>query len=263
MAAKNHSPRPLALRIVCVLLIVILYPCASYSPQIGWWVSLTGTALILGLGWVAWPADWVERMGFRLSFRAAAGAIVLFMVTAACAYGLLFAASRAAAVSFVPVHECPEFLRRVVFAAGQTLNEEIVLGALLLFGLARLLGKRRGLFISSAVALLFAVLHYAFYALRDPADFHAGRLSILALTSLFAVGVLRNNLILGCRHIAFAWAIHLGWNVYFFQSEFRFEQVDRQLNEPELFNHLFAYPLTVGVIAFAALLSASLFRRRG
>ena len=261
LGALRNEPRPRSLRVACVVLIVLLFPCAAYNPQVGWWVSLCGAALILGLAWLAWPVDWVDRTGFRMSFRAAAEALVLLAVTAASAYGLLVVATRAAGIQFIPVHERAGFLSDLAFTAGQTLNEEIVLGALLLFGLTRRLGTNRGLAISLGVALVFAVLHHAFYAFREPETFNSVHLSTVALTALFAVGVLRNSLILGSRHIAFAWAIHLGWNAYFFQSQFRFEQTNCPLNEPERFNYLLAYPLMVGVMTFAALISVYLFRQ--
>jgi len=247
------------MRIVCTVLIVIVFPCTAYNPQVGWWVSLVGCALIVSLARFAWPTCWAGRIGFRVSGPSAAGAALLFVASAWSAFSLLTIAARGTLVQFVSAHDSANFGQSVLFTAGQTLSEEIVLGALLLFSLSRKLRRWRPIVISVGAAAIFAMLHYAFYAVRTSADFNAGRLTVVALTALCLVGVLRNNLILGCRHIFFAWALHFGWNVNMFRGEFRLK-TGQQLNEPQRLNDLLTHPLILGVIVLGVLTSAWLFR---
>jgi membrane protease YdiL (CAAX protease family) len=89
----------------------------------------------------------------------------------------------------------------------QTLNEEMVLRALLLTALAHILKVR--FLLSVAVAGFFALLHFTLYRFGPP---HT-TLSVQALTTLFFVGFALNELFMATGSIAGPWAIHLGWNL--------------------------------------------------
>ena len=101
---------------------------------------------------------------------------------------------------------------------------------------------------SAGVAALFAVLHSIFYAWRPASMINYGVLSTITLLTIFAVGLLRNNLILAAGNIAFAWAIHLGWNLVFMDSSYVSTAYAR-LDEPAVFNAVLGSILVLGVIA--------------
>jgi hypothetical protein len=248
---------------VSVTAIVLLFGCLSYRPDLGCWVSLAGSLLILAFAKLAWPRDWVTRAGLRIRWREAVVSGLLFLAGLTVSYVLVHRAANASGIEFVPMVERSDIGYLFVHTVGQTLNEEIVLGALLLTALSRWCGNRRLILVSVGVALVFALLHSAFYAFRVESDPNYGWLTVTALVAVFGVGVLRNNLILASRHIGYAWAIHLGWNVVCFHS--RFTVPDRavpSLNEPERFNLLLGYPVTVIVVTAAAAVSVVAFRRR-
>jgi membrane protease YdiL (CAAX protease family) len=88
----------------------------------------------------------------------------------------------------------------------QTLNEEVVLRAMLLTALARIVKVR--LASSITVAALFTVLHFVLYRFGPP---HAA-LSMHALATLLLVGLAFNEFFLATGSIAIPYGIHLGWN---------------------------------------------------
>jgi membrane protease YdiL (CAAX protease family) len=89
----------------------------------------------------------------------------------------------------------------------QTLNEEIVLRAMLLTALAHIVKVR--LATSISVAALFTILHFVLYRFGPP---HAA-LSIQSLTTLLLVGWAFNEFFLATGSIAIPYGIHLGWNL--------------------------------------------------
>jgi membrane protease YdiL (CAAX protease family) len=89
----------------------------------------------------------------------------------------------------------------------QTLNEEMVLRALLLTTLTQILKVR--FLLSIAVAGVFTLLHFVLYRFGPPQT----ALSVQALTALLLVGFAFNEFFLVTGSIAVPWAIHLGWNL--------------------------------------------------
>jgi polyferredoxin len=79
---------------------------------------------------------------------------------------------------------------------------------LLLHTVRKVFSRFHLLLIAAIVAAWFSLLHYAFYGWIVPAQF-SGSLTAGTLFSLFAVGLLRNTLILRDGHIAYAWSLHL------------------------------------------------------
>jgi hypothetical protein len=134
----------------------------------------------------------------------------------------------------------------------QVFNEEVVLGGLPLIWLRRKAGKQKSIVVIVALALTFAMLHYALYT-WSPFVSHSTniRLSSLALGSLALVGILRSTLILKYQHIGFSFALHLAWNLTFFGG--RFLSGDRQLDETERFNILLGQPLPIAILAVATI----------
>ena len=231
----------------------------TYNPQYGCWVSLLGTALILLFSRLAWPGDWVARAGFRIPGREILAAFVVLLVCSAAAYVLVRTVAVGAGVSFTPFFERDGMVLRMVHTAGQTVNEEIVLGALVLGAVTRRCARTRLVVVSVLVAAVFALLHLAFYACRPESAVNYGVLSIPVLLTLLGVGVLRNNLILHYRHIGFAWALHLGWNLVFLNSTLSVDGA--RLNEPRQFNLLLGHPMIAAVVLAAMAVTVVLCRR--
>ena len=241
--------------------VVAGYALMTYNLFSAWWASLAGTALILWFARLARPGDWIERTGLRVPAHAAAFAIVLCAGCAALALVLIDRATAAAGVGFSAFSEFEGWHLRALATAGQTLNEEIVLGALLLWMVSTRWKGALPITIAVAVAALFAVFHLGFYALRPESVVNQGLVGLPALLSLFAIGVLRNDLILGTGHVGYAWGIHFGWNLVFFNSGYARADGSGALDEPEMFNSVLGDPLTLTVIVAAAI-SRLLWQRR-
>jgi hypothetical protein len=144
-------------------------------------------------------------------------------------------------IHLTPVWQRDDWVVLALHTLGQTLNEEIVLGWILLTSLHRRLPQVSLPALALIVALIFAVLHLIFFAAR-PSDNHIyGILSAATVFSLFAVGTLRNNLILGMGSITLAWGVHLGWNLIFIGSAYTWEETGSKLAEPAIFNVVFGY----------------------
>ena len=106
----------------------------------------------------------------------------------------------------------PHSWRSGFHIAFYVLNEEIVLGAVILF----LMVKRLNLKAVSAtiyLALFFALMHFVFY--RWVFD-DRGILEVSTLISLFMIGIFRNTLILYFDQIAYSWAFHFAWMLVMF-----------------------------------------------
>jgi membrane protease YdiL (CAAX protease family) len=217
-----------------------------------WWLAPLGSLLILLLSFAAWPGENLKRQGLRIPPRHALVALVLLPLTTTFAWLLIDYVTRIQGVILIPVWQKPHPLELIAHTIGQTLNEEMILGALLLTSLASRFKRAPLLLVSAVVAALFAVLHSIFYAWRPEAFMNNGVLSTITLLTIFAVGLLRNNLILAAGNIAFAWAIHLGWNLIFMDSSY-VSIAQARLAEPEVFNLVLGNVLVLGVIAaFAA-----------
>jgi len=142
---------------------------------------------------------------------------------------------------------------------GQTLNEEMLFGGLILFALRRAFAKASPLVIASLVAVGFSLLHFVFYAwvVFSP---NSGFLTASALFVLLAVGMLRNTLILRAGHIAYSWAVHLSINLVGLLGLFKFEN-GVELSEPQVFNFILGSRLAV-ILSFFVLTACvfNLFR---
>jgi len=240
--------------------LIAAYACLTYVPNAGLWVSIAGSLAIVACAWIAWPGEGLERVGLRLAPRQVLGTAVLLVAVFLLAWPLLERTAHGAEVEAVHVLALDSAPLLLLHTCGQTLNEELVLGALLLGLVRRWLPRSGTLAISVLVAALFTAFHYGFYALRPVGMPHHGELTLLSLLTLFAVGVMRNRLILASGHIGCAWAIHFGWNACFMAGAFRFRETGEPLDEPQLFNLLLGTPLTTGIAIGAAALTIALTR---
>ena len=243
--------RARTVRTVCgIVIILVAFLVFTYAPDYGWWVALTGSALIIAGGKVAWPTAWRQWLGLDFGRREACCAAMVLVATAGVALALIFAIASAAALRYDALWAQRGDRVHYLHNAAQTLNEEMVLGALLLGTMRRALRGRSWLAIAILAAAVFSAMHFAFYACRVVGDWNHGHLSALTLASLFLVGVIRNTLILRTGHIAYAWALHLGWNAIFFGGGF-YNRAGWPLNEPDRFNQFLGSPLLFGLLVVA------------
>lgn len=247
------------LKATCISGIGVSFLLLTYNPRFGCWFSLLGTALVLVFSRLAWPGEWAARVGFRIPGKEILSSFAVLLVCVAVSYALVRTAADGAGVALTPFFGRDNMVFRLVHTVGQTVNEEMVLGALLLGAASRRCARTRFIAISVLVAAVFALLHLAFYAFRPASAVNYGILSIPALLSIFGAGVLRNNLILHYRHVGFSWAIHLGWNLVFLNSSL--STAGSRLNEPRQFNLLLGHTMMVVVVLAVMAATVVLCRR--
>jgi hypothetical protein len=242
--------------------IVLAWLSFTYMPHLGFWLAPLGTLTIVGIAVLTLGRGGLETLGVAMRGRSAAGSVVLLVATVALAGWLVAAVADAGGVDYRRDAGLVAVAARLLHAFGQTGNEEIVLGALLLGAISRGFPRMKPLTVSLLVAATFAALHFAFYAFRPEDAYNHGYLTPLALVSVLAAGVLRNNLILAHGHIGYAWAVHLGWNLFFMGGSFVTRGEPGRLDEPERFNLVMGHPLTAGVTITAAAFAAWYLMRR-
>jgi hypothetical protein len=219
-------------------IIVLIYLLFTYSG--GLW-ALLGSMLIVLVAWLAWRRRWVEHFGLSVSPTQALLALLALSFSAVAAWILIPSACQAQGIHLTPIWQRDGWIILALHTLGQTFNEEIVLGWMLLTTLRRRVPGLTLPALSLTVALIFAVLHYVFYAARPAAYLNFGLLSATALLAVFAAGALRNNLILGIGNISLAWGVHLGWNLIFIDSAYTWSATGGMLSEPAIFNAVFGY----------------------
>jgi len=199
-----------------IALIFVVHLAFSYYYIPKYWSALAGFIIILSLSWLAWKKDYLFWTGLQLKYKEMALTLliaVLFLT------GSLLIINRIASENNIGF----EWGNRhnFVHTFFYTLNEEIVLGALLLKGIKSWRKKTEDWKVSIVIALLFSLVHFIFFRW---VFYNSGNLNILAIATLFLTGVLRNNLILKTGHIGYAWAVHFGWVfpmlgcIYFYES---------------------------------------------
>ena len=234
---------------VVALLAVFLLPYA----QVSWWSFAASTAALLALAWLRWGGAALRRLGLPVE-----PASIAWTVAAGLA---LYALFRLVVVPSVAAREAltltPYPPRIAVSFVFQTLNEELVLGALLVIGLAR--WTRRPILTVLVVAGLFALLHLLLYR------YGTIGLDLLPVTlaTLAAVGVIRGAAILLAGHVGFAWALHAAFNLTMFAGRWRETSSGRVLQEPEILDAFLRPPWIVLPAAVVAVLLVGLLRRVG
>ncbi|MBN1534787.1 MAG: hypothetical protein JXA20_19100 [Spirochaetes bacterium] len=226
-AARNSKVTPLMILLSCISLLLL-----NYNPDITFLSSFLSFMMIALLLRTAFKNRWRDMAGLRLSAIDAALALSAAIVMTTIIYRYISWSISIHGVVFQNRFEMGN-QQLYLFTVFQTLNEEIIAGALLLFCLRSRLPRLHPLLISWAAALLFAAAHGIVYRFV----FHEHSIiGLPALLALFAVGIIRNNAILACDHIGFSWAIHLSWNLVFFGGRYRHGGSGNELTEAELFN---------------------------
>jgi hypothetical protein len=243
-------------RLVAVAAIPILYLSLTYFS---WWMSVVGSVLIVLLSKIAWPRRGTAVIGLKMSAKELGLSVLLFGIVLLGSFWLVETIVRREGIQFAPFYKNEEGWLMVIHTIGQTLNEELVLGALLLLFIRSRFKTVSPLLISAGAALVFCLFHSAFFGLRPPQAPNYGSLSLATLLSLFLVGVTRNNCILSTNHIGYAWAIHLGWNIAFMNGSFYWPGSNTKLIEPAMFNLILGDGLLLVVTTMLMILSLTLF----
>lgn len=244
---------------VLTVLLLLAYVLTSYGGSVFPVRSLVGSLLIMLIARAIWPLAWKERLGLRFRPRD----LVLAAILASPLMALIALVVRWTALSQNVLYQSPFTQHGILnpvylHTLGQTLNEEMILGALLLYTLRKAFNKVHPLFIAAVVAAWFSLLHYVFYG-WIVVDQNSGRLTAGTLFTLFAVGLLRNTLILKTRHIAYAWSLHLSINTTGLLGLYMGAR-GNELVEPQIFNLILGSPGVVVVAGSVLILCAFLLQ---
>ena len=150
-------------KFLLVILLLITHLFMSYNGSLLPWRAVVGSVLIAVIARTTWPSDWKDRLGLRIPARDA----LLSMVLAPILMFLLYWAIRfivsSQNIAFQPSLSWPGVLDMgTLHTLGQTLNEELLFGALLLTALCKKYPQAHPLPLAGSVALVFSLLHYVF-----------------------------------------------------------------------------------------------------
>ncbi len=252
--ACGRVPKPAWIALAFVSFITL-----NYNAHIGFYFSFLAFVAMTACLVPVFGKDTVSRAGIRFTPTEALIALPLVAALIVGSYFIITASAGAQGVKFTS-HLALGTGRFYVFSVFQTLNEEIIAGALLLFSLRKKFPRIHPLLVSVLVALVFSAAHFVMYRY---VFFERSAIGPVALVSLFAVGTVRNNLIFGFGHVLFSWALHLSWNLVFFGGTYTVAASGKVMGQAGLFNIVMGdWPFCVGISIVAAL-SALLLQARG
>lgn len=256
-----------------VILAFIICGVFNYNPQMlfkssyfhwGWHLSLLASILIILTIKVRDPDSWKQKLGIDFNFKdILTFAVTTMLLVVVSFFVVSFVTSHYSGYSFQPqlLHYQTYFGSDFPFAAvlssylyyiPETFNEEMLIGAFLLFGIQRKTGLSPTV-IAILVAFLFSFMHQALYKWSPVQP--GTLLTTSTIVTLFSVGVLRNALIFKTGNIAYSWAVHLSFNLIFFAGLYVHDINQTFATEPEKFNLVFGNPFMVIVCGTLALVS--------
>lgn len=239
------------IQIGAVGLIPTVYFFLTYAGE--WWTTPAASLLIVLLASLVWPKRGLDAVGLRIPLAQIGISLLILCIVAVAAHKTIPVITAPENIAFVSAWESKRWAS-LAHTTAQTLNEEMVLGALLLKMVKRKLKSAHPCVTSAAIALVFSLAHYLFYYARPPGSWNYGMLSVATLTSLFAIGMVRNNCILSTGNIGYAWALHLGWNAIFINSTYTWQNSYTPLAEPAIFNAILGnIPLVATSLALMGL----------
>lgn len=206
---------------------LLSYLLLSYIPPYGWWYSSVGTVLIVFFSYCIWGIDFLKQNGLQVDLKTVGRSLLLAVFVVLCAFIIMkYIADRDNVL--IKFTNWRAYYHDIFY----TLNEEIVLGAILLFALT---DKRKihPVIASVGLAVFFSFVHFIFYRWVFTAR---GIIGISTLTTLFFIGFVRNSIILQTRHIGYSWALHFGWIAVMFGSWHVNLDTNMGLTEPVRFN---------------------------
>jgi hypothetical protein len=235
------------------ILLVSSYVLLSYIPVFGWWYSSIGTFFIVLFSYFLWDKNFLDRIGLLLDVKTIAKSVVLAGIVTVCALLVMryIAARYHVQIRFT---NWREYVHDVFYV----LNEEIVIGAIVLF---TLVNKRKvqPIIASFGLAIFFSLIHFVFYKwiFKD-----RGNIGMMTLLTLFFVGFVRNSLILQTGHIGYSWALHFGWMVVMFGSWHVIPEKNLSLGELTRFNTYLGSKEMLTISSVLAILSLIYWKRK-
>ena len=208
-------------------LLILSYLLFSYYYFGRWWNSSVGSVLILFFSYLIWKKDFLEQVGLQLDFKTVIKSLLLAGIITICSFLIMkyIAGRYNIQIRFTGWRD---YYHDIFYI----LNEEIVLGAILLFYLINK-GRIRPITASIGLAVFFALIHFVFYMwIFD----NRGLIRISTLATLFLVGFVRNCLIFQTGHIGYSWALHFGWMAVMFGSIHVDTETGKNLTELRRFN---------------------------
>lgn len=214
-------------RITLFSLLGLSYGLFSYYIFGGWWNSSVGSVLIILFSYLIWKKDFPRHIGLQFDLKTITKSIILVGIVTICALLIMIYIANKYNVQ-IGFTNWRNYFHDIFYI----LNEEIVIGAILLFALVNKL-KIKPIIASVGLAVFFALMHFVFYMwiFKD-----RGIIGISTLTTLFLVGFVRNSLIFQTGHIGYSWALHFGWMVVMFGSMHIDSNTNLNVTEPERFN---------------------------
>ncbi len=234
-------------------LLFLSYISFSYYYFGSWWNSSVGTVLILLFAYFIWKKDFLKQTGLQLDLNTIGKSIILTGIIATGAFFLMkwIAAHHNIEITYT---NWKDYYHDVFYI----LNEEVVIGAILLFFLVNK-KKMHPLIAATSLAIVFALIHFVFYKWIF---LDSGVLGISTLATLFFVGFVRNSLILQSGHIGYSWALHFGWMSIMFGCRHSDETSLQKISESERFNIYLGSPAMLIISAVLALLILAYWIRK-
>jgi hypothetical protein len=214
-------------RTILFSLLVLSYVLFSYYTFGGWWNSSAGTILILFFSYLIWGKDFLKATGLNLGLTTIAKSVFLAGIIIICS---LLMMKHIADKHNVMIHFTN--WRNYYHDIFYILNEEIVIGAIILFTMVNK-RKMQPIIAGVGLAIVFSLIHFVFYKWIFDSR---GIMGTSTLITLFFIGFVRNNLILQTGHIAYSWALHFGWMVVMFGSFHKYADSQNGLSELVRFN---------------------------
>jgi len=242
-------------RLTLLSLLILSYLLFSYNYFNGWWYSSIGTILVLIFSYLIWKNDFLKHIGLQLNVKRIVSSFLLAAVITICSALIM---RYIAGKHDVIIN--PSTWHNYYHDVFYILNEEIVIGAMLLFGLVHK-KKIRPLVASVGLAVFFALIHFVFYKWIF---LDRGIIGIVTLTTLFMVGFVRNSLILMTGHIGYSWALHYGWMIVMMGSIHTYMDTELWVTESEKFNmYLGSFEMLIISATMAVLTGIYWFKRPG
>ena len=138
-------------------LLFLIYVLFSYSFLGDWLYSSIGSILIIFLSYLIWGKSFLKQIGLQLNLLTIAKSIILAVIVAACSLLIMKYIGSKHNIR-IEYYNWRDYYHVLFYV----LNEEIVLGAILLFALVYK-WKIRPLLASLCLAVLFSLIHYIFY----------------------------------------------------------------------------------------------------
>lgn len=237
-----------------VSLIVIVHLLFSYYYIPKYWSAFVGSVLIVVLSYLTWKNKFIYWTGFRLNSKEIVLTAILATVFLA---GSFFLIKTIAKSNNIQVQQGN--FKDILHTFFYSLNEEIIMGAMLLKGIKHRWTNLEDWKISVGVALIFSIIHFVFFKWIF---LNSGNLNLTILFSLFCVGILRNNLILKTGHLGYSWAIHFGWVFPMLGCWHLNKTQENYLTDFERFDLYLGNYTTAVIIAFLTISSFLIFSKK-